>query len=317
VIELIVPLAAAQNPEGYLLGSRILEAILFLVVGAGLGMLGQLLLDARKREVEDYELWVEIHEASQKAEGIGRLNTGLSIHAGDREVEDPYVVDFYVWGVGKKDVRSEQFDGRALKFKLNVPIITELEGSTQGNIESARFSFTPDGVVSLAPSLIRARAAKRYRFLTDGKPRLEVINPVADLKVFDFAEQWETPSKDRVIAKWLARILVGLMVVAFLAVMGLGIFRSIVEGPQPPTLVSSDEIGPFGVITDEDLADLPWWIFLVPLGIPLTAALFSYGAAPSRRPKRAAQLRRENLEPSGAPALKTQRHYLNINAESD
>lgn len=43
-----------------------------------------------------------------------------------------------------------------------------------------------------------------------------------------------------------------------------------------------------------------------------------YGAAPARRPKRAARLRYENLEPSGAPSLKTERDYLNeLNAWAD
>jgi hypothetical protein len=304
VIGQIVQLATAET-EGYLFGSRLLEAIIFLLIGAALGIIGQLLLDARKGQVEDHELWVEVRESSQKAEGIGRLNTGLSIRAGDREVKDPYVVDFYVWGVGKKDVRSDQFDGQNLEFKLNVPIIDELEGSTQGNLESARFSYDGGGVIRLAPSLIRAKAAKRYRFLTDGKPRLEVINPVADLKVYDFAKQMGTPTKGQVVAKWLAGSFTTLTVLAIIGAVIFGLVRNSIEGPPPPTLISSDEIGIFGV-PDSELADMPWGILLTPLLFFLIFGLFSYGAAPSRRSRRANRLRSENLEPSGAPALNPQ-----------
>lgn len=318
VMRMLVPMADPPNIEIYWFGSRIVESILLLLIGAVVGLVGQLIIDYFRRPVaEDFELWVDVHHASQKAEGIGRLKTNLSIRSGDREVQDPYVVDFYVWGVGKKDIRSEQFDGSSLKFNLNVPIISELQGSTQGNVESARFSFNEGGVVSLAPSLVRSRVAKRYRFLTDGKPRLEVTNPVADLKVYNLDEQWEKPSKDRVIAKWLARTMLVLTVLVFLAAIVFSIVRAINDGPQPPTFVRSDEIGLVG-FTDEELARLPWWIYLTPLWIMAMGAAFAYGAAPSRRPKRAAQLRYENLEPSGAPPLKTQRDYLNeLNAPAD
>ncbi|MFU8946170.1 hypothetical protein ACLRGF_05480 [Mycetocola zhadangensis] len=304
MMDQIAQLAAAET-ESYLLGSRLLETAITLVLGAVLGIGGQLLLDARKGQVEDYELWVDVREASQKAEGIGRLNTGLSlVAAGDRVVTDPYVVDFYVWGVGKRDVRTEQFDGQDLEFHLNVPIIDELEGSTQGNLESARFSFDKDGVVRLAPSLVRARAAKRYRFLTDGKPQLEMVNPVADLNIFDFSEQWQKPTKGQVVAKRLAITLTTLAVLAFIGSIIISLVRYSIEGPPPPTLISSDDISIFGV-PDSELEDLPWGILLVPIFVFLTFGLFSYGAAPSRRPRRAKRLLDDNLEPSGAPALKT------------
>jgi hypothetical protein len=301
-MELLMHLADAEQVETYWFGSRILEQLAILVIGALLGVVIQLIVDYfRRDEVEDFEVWTDVQSTSQKAEGIGRLNTGLSIHAGDREVEDPYVVDFYVWGVGKKDIRPEQFAGQSLEFKLNVPIVSELKGSTEGNIESALFSWSDDGVVRLAPSLVRARVAKRYRFLTDGEPDLEWTNPVADLRVYDLDEQWEQPSRDRVFAKWSARILVSLIIIALLGALVFSIVRSVIEGPQPST-ASSGDMGVMG-LTDEDLAKLPWWVFLTPVWFSLIVGLFFYGAAPSRRLKRATRLRRENLAPSGAPAL--------------
>lgn len=301
-MELVVYLANAEQVETYWFGSRILEQLAILVLGALLGVVVQLIVDYfRRDEVEDFELWTDVQSTSQKAEGIGRLNTGLSIHAGNREVEDPYVVDFYVWGVGKKDIRTDQFGGQSLSFKLNVPIVSELTGSTEGNIESALFSWTDDGVVSLAPSLVRARVAKRYRFLTDGKPDLQWTNPVADLRIYDIDDQWERPSKDRILAKWLARILLSLTILAIVGSVVFGIVRSVIEGPQPQTASNSDAGSLW--ISDEEFASLPWWIFLTPLWVFLIAGLFFYGAGPSRRLKRAARLLRENLAPSRAPIL--------------
>lgn len=295
---LLVHFTDPAQIETYWFGSRNLEQLAFLVIGAVLGVGAQWIVDYfRRDEIEDFELWVQVESSSQKAEGIGRLNTGLSIHAGDTVVEDPYVVEIDVWGVGKKDIRSEQCDGQNLAFKLNVPIISELAGSTEGNIESARFSWSDDGVVSLAPSLVRARVAKRYRFLTDGQPQLEWTNPVADLKISDFNVQWERPSRDRAIAKWLARILLWLSILAFIGVIIFIIARGANEGPQPQTGLSSGVM-----LSDGHVAAAPWWVLVSPLWAFLIIGLFFYGAAPSRRPKRAAKLRRENLAPSGAPA---------------
>lgn len=310
MIEILLDMADPESVEVYWFGSRIAESVTLLLIGAAIGLLGQLGIDfLRKSDVEDYELWTDVHSASQKAEGIGRLKTGLSIHAGQQEIADPYVVDFYVWGVGKRDIRTEMFDGQTLQFDLDVPIIAELEGSSGGNIESALFSYSPDGVVSLAPSLVRSRVAKKYRFLTDGKPKLEWTNPVADLKVFNFREQWGKPTKDRVVAKWIARILMWLTIAAFVTLLILGIVRGIIEGPQPRTMIPSDEIGLFGV-PDSYLASTPWWVFLTPLWLFLIVGFFMYAGAPSRRPRRAERLRYKNLPPTDAPPLKTQRDYI-------
>ncbi|WP_091708914.1 hypothetical protein [Microbacterium sp. cf046] len=307
VIELILHVADPQL-ETYWFGSRIGEQLMILVIGAALGVGGQLVVDYfRRDDVGEYELWTDIHSASQKAEGIGRLKTGLSIHAGDREVANPYVVDFYVWGVGKKDIRPESFDGKPLEFKLNVPIVAELDGSTEGNIESARFSWSPDGVVTLAPSLVRSRIAKRYRFLTDGKPDLKWTNMVADLKVYEFDEQWGKPTPDRLVAKWAARIMAGLSAVGFLVVIIVSMVRGIIEGPKPrPTSEITDPL----VIPDSFFLEFGWIVLLVMGWFALMLFFFGYGAAPSRRPKRANRLRMENLAPTSAPVLKTERDYM-------
>lgn len=55
MIDLIVRLAPVET-EGYLLGSRLPETFIFLLIAAGLGFGGQLLLDARQGGVPNSEL---------------------------------------------------------------------------------------------------------------------------------------------------------------------------------------------------------------------------------------------------------------------
>jgi len=151
-----------------------------LVVGAILGYLVQVLGDRWRNVSDEFELWVEFRAISlEPASGIG---SGLEYRLNGKPVAHPHLVDFYFWSAGKKDITTDQFDShRSLELNLGVPIVSELEDTRFVNLDETAIIVDPSGAVVVDPSIIRRRMASHYRFITDGVPRVDTVNSIANL----------------------------------------------------------------------------------------------------------------------------------------
>jgi hypothetical protein len=274
-----------------------IEFIASLVGGAILAIVVDRLYRRWRADAADYELWIDVEHVSLTSEDVPRLETGMQYVVDGQVVNQPHVVELDIWSAGTKDVRADMFHrGLPIEVNLNVPVIKQLQGARAHAAESTEMTVTPAGPVQIAPSLIKHNMIKRYRFLTDGKPRLTWDSQVADLHVYDLDQEWNTPTLDRRIARVIGRVIVTALIVGFLALI---IWSSLV-----PVEVRREWFA--GLLAEEmppgamdDLSYIPpfhLWLLLIPMGVPaLLVGLFSYAANASRMPRRAANARKSGI----------------------
>ncbi len=152
-----------------------------LIAGAVLGYLVQVLGDHWRNVPDEFELWVEFRAISLESQASG-IGSGLEYRLNGKPVAHPHLVDFYFWSAGKRDITTDQFDSyRSLELSFGVPIVSELEDTRFVHHEETTMVVDPSGAVVVDPSIIRKRMASHYRFITDGMPRIETVNPIANL----------------------------------------------------------------------------------------------------------------------------------------
>ena len=203
--------------EFYLLGSRLAEAILLLVIGAALGVAAQWAVDKLRRRTEDYELWADTLSSSLKPQ-LGDRTVPLAYTVGDEKVADPQLVEFFVWSSGRKDVEASMFNGGDVIIDLGVPILHVDSDGVDDKSEDSNFELQlAAGRFVLSPSIVRRRFVYYRRLITDGAPRISFTNKVANLELDSYFQSWQRPTRPRTVLKVLARIA---FVLAALIVVG-------------------------------------------------------------------------------------------------
>jgi hypothetical protein len=104
-------------------------------------------------------------------------------------VTNPWVVTLDVWSVGRRDIRSSDFDdGRSLRFDLGAEIKATLDTTTRFGALTAGYP----GWVELSPCLIRRGHVLTVVALTDGPPTLTYRNPLVDIEIRQARESAST-----------------------------------------------------------------------------------------------------------------------------
>ncbi len=100
-------------------------------------------------------------------------------------VTNPWVVTLDVWSVGRRDIRSTDFDdGRSLRFDLGVEIKATLDTTTRFGALTAGHP----GWIELSPCLIRRGHVLTVVALTDGPATITYRNPLVDIDVKEARE---------------------------------------------------------------------------------------------------------------------------------
>lgn len=224
-LETIVAAAAESGGETYLLGSRLLENLVFSVVGAVVGWGIQFAYDRSKVQVEDYELWFDISSRSLSTPSAGTGDVAIEYLVDGKKVQEPHGVDIFVWSTGKKDIRPDMFhDGNPIKFDFAWNVVKVLEGGKERNTESTVFDLTDTGELYIHPSLIHRSMARYYRIITDSRPHLMIDTRVADLVVRNVGDEDSKTTKGQAIGRWYGRATWALVILTALAFVLTGIF---------------------------------------------------------------------------------------------
>lgn len=117
---------------------------------------------------------------------LGDHAAGLGLVLSHNEVPlgNPYLVTLIVVSTGRADIGSERFDERRpIRFKVSVPVLVDLDGSDDAT-EAPLLRFNAErGAYEIHPALINRNARISCRFLVEGKPKIDVVNPLRDIEV--------------------------------------------------------------------------------------------------------------------------------------
>jgi hypothetical protein len=140
----------------------------------------------------------------------------LSVTLGGKQVSDPYVVGLRVESRGRKDIRTADFDqGAPLTFNFGAKILSASLDTTNAAPRLTGFQVVGDEV-QIPPALIRRGELLRLTILTDGLPKLDVTNPIADV---DVREQNSKDGQDRIAITLIATGLLTMLVTLIVAIV--------------------------------------------------------------------------------------------------
>lgn len=109
--------------------------------------------------------------------------TDLVLMLKGEKVSDPYVVGLRVESRSRKDIRTTDFeDGKPLTFSLAAPILSVSLDTVNAVPRSLDFQVVGNEL-RILPALIRRGELLRLTILTDGPPKFDLNNPIADTDV--------------------------------------------------------------------------------------------------------------------------------------
>jgi len=274
-----------------------IELLVSLVGGAILAIAGDRLYKKWRADAADYELWLNVEQVSLTSEDAPRLETGMQYVVDGKAVDQPHVVELDIWSAGTKDIRADMFHGDLpIEVNLNVPVIKQLPGARAHAAESTEMTITPAGPVQITPSLIKHDMVTRYRFLTDGKPRLTWDHRVADLHVYDLDHEWNTPTLDRRIARVVGVVILVTLILGFIGLIVSSYIIPVEARREWFDGLLAGEIPPGALDNVLYIPPFHPWVLLIPMSIPaLLVGLFTYAAKASRMPRRASDARYRGL----------------------
>lgn len=137
-----------------------------------------------KRQLE-YQ-WTETQLLA--SESLGTAEPGsVTVAYKEMPIADPYVVTLTVRSLGRKDIRSSDFDGdRPLVFDLG----TEIKALLDSKVRSSALTVLRPSVVQLSPGLIRRGNVLRLSALTEGPADVTCRSPIADVEVREHDEPY-------------------------------------------------------------------------------------------------------------------------------
>jgi hypothetical protein len=103
------------------------------------------------------------------------------------KLSDPYIISLRIENIGRRDIRSSDFDqDRPLVFYMNASIVTMLGAAISAEMqpESFRLSRGNRGdVVEVGPALFKKNGFIAVDLLTDGRPVVVCESPLIDVSV--------------------------------------------------------------------------------------------------------------------------------------
>jgi hypothetical protein len=109
--------------------------------------------------------------------------TDLVLMLKGEKVSDPYVVGLRVESRSRKDIRTADFeDGKPLTFNFTAPILS-VSLDTVNAVPSPLDFQVVGSELQIPPALIRSGELLRLTVLTDGPPKLDLNNPIANVDV--------------------------------------------------------------------------------------------------------------------------------------
>lgn len=155
---------------------------------------------------------------SERLLGRSAAGLGLVVTHDGKELENPHLVTIGVISTGRADIGSDRFDDRRpIRFTVSVPVVADLdEPEDSDGKPCVRFNGTD--TYEVKPVLIRKTDRFYCRFLTEGRPEIEMVSPLRDIEVkseSDYLKQ-----KRRRSSRWyMSTLFVGAVGVAAIAVV--------------------------------------------------------------------------------------------------
>lgn len=133
--------------------------------------------------------------------GLRRQDESVEFELNDREAKDPHQVRLLLRPDGRRDIRSEHFDGQELTLHLGAPIVALLD---EINLEDESVTVNSKAKsISIAPQLLKSGLFVSVTVVVDGKPEPKLIARLADVEVESFDLE-EVSSKHRLSRKFIA-----------------------------------------------------------------------------------------------------------------
>lgn len=193
------------------------------IVGAVLSLVGTGLYNRLHQPPHDYELWIDVLARPLISEYGASFREHFEFLVQGKDLEAPFVTEFYLWSTGNRDITVDNFDqGEALTISLGQPLVYHERVEMKGRLSSMEVvEDLESGSIVVAPGLIRRGSAVHYRLITDGYPELSVTNPVVDLEHYSFMKEWTgaTPRRRKQkVAGLILAIGAGIMFLASIVV---------------------------------------------------------------------------------------------------
>lgn len=179
------------------------------------GIIVTVIVEKRRALRGDYELWVWENNNSLRKEAIGESSNHLQYVVNGVTVEDPYEVSITLWANGKKDMPASVFNGRDAYVDLGVPIVSVLKQSTSAADETSLEVIEEDGKLVMHPSVVRRGMAAEWKFLTDGKPIIRMMNAPMDTDFVSWRDTYRGPRRSKTVAKIIGFSMIALAVTGF------------------------------------------------------------------------------------------------------
>jgi hypothetical protein len=258
--------------------------VFFLVAGATLGVVLDRLVSWWSATTREHELWFSISVEGIRQRGPADALSEMSMTVDGEALDNPCVLDIYVWAAGDKDIWTDAFEGVAFKIGLQVKLIRILERESTHD-EGLEHDFTREGQFVLQPGTVRRNFAVRYRVLVDGVPTLDLPRRPIDTEVSYF----EDVRSERIRGPlFRPSVLIGLMLVGPLL---LGIGFAMNSSPDGSHFTGN----PAAIV------------LMIAGGIALITAVVLMAQLTSSGPRRAVRARRRLRRALGAHALEDRR----------
>jgi hypothetical protein len=130
--------------------------------------------------------------------------TPFSIEFDNSAIQDPNQVNLYLKADGPKDIRTTEFDGNELSFRLGAPLVALIDQT--GFEEESIKGDAGDDFVRISPQLLKCGELLQATFVVDGKPSAKFEAKLADIKLVEFDHTIREPAV--ISRKWLMTLAV-------------------------------------------------------------------------------------------------------------
>lgn len=201
----------ATGPDFWGIALPWVQGVIFFI----LGVVGTVLVENRRSVRADYELWVWKTTTSLSKPEIGASRDHLQYVVNGTTVKEPYEVDIDLWSNGKRDIHADLFNGRATYIDLGVPIVGQLKHQSTAADETSLEVVELEGKILIHPSVVRRGMAARWVFMTDGEPKMKLMNAPLDTDFTSWADTYRGPRPTKTAAKIVGWSLIALAIATF------------------------------------------------------------------------------------------------------
>jgi hypothetical protein len=192
---------------------NLLWEICLLIAGALLGVIASRLWERWRTVTEKNAIWVDVD--MRTIQSLAPVPTAdLEIRVDGLVVRDPWEVKLYIWSAGENDIRTESFQGAPQTVSLGAGVVSQ-SVTAEHQADGVVTTISPSGGLTIQPGYVPKRFAREYRLITEGRPKIEWENTIADCEVRSFWTDYWKPSAGRSAMKWIGRALIGVAILGF------------------------------------------------------------------------------------------------------